>query len=75
MSVAEDLQTVADDLTTLQGVVAQAVTDLNVPETDSVGDQFLANAISFLTGLNYVVTAPAPETETPAEEPTEPVEG
>jgi hypothetical protein len=70
MSVADDLKTVADDLTTLQGVVAQAVTDLNVPATESVGDTFLAASVAALEAAGYTVTAP--ETETPAEDSTDP---
>lgn len=69
MSVQDDLAQVATDLTTAQAVVSQAVTDLSVPAVDSVGDQFLANAVSFLQGQGYTVTAP--EVETPAEDATD----
>ena len=77
MSVVDDLTAVQSDLTTVQTAVSQAVTDLSVPATDSVGDQFLANAVSFLTGLGYTVTAPVAAvddsaTETPAEDATDP---
>jgi hypothetical protein len=61
MSVADDLQGIANDLTALQAGVAQAVTDLNseTSTTESAGDQVLAAIIPVLTSAGYTVTPPA----------------
>ena len=59
MSVADDLSTVAEDLTTAQAAVSQAVTDLSAPAVPSVGDQVLEAVIPVLTAAGYTVTPPA----------------
>jgi len=69
MSVQDDLTQVAEDLTTAQTAVSQAVTDLSVPATESTGDTVLAAIVSALEAAGYTVTAP--ETETPADDGTE----
>lgn len=65
MSVTDDLKTVADDLTTLQGVVASAVTELGAAPVPSAGDTVLATLVTALEAAGYTVTAP--EVETAAE--------
>lgn len=72
MSVADDLNQASSDLGTVKTVLDQAVTDLNVPATESVGDTFLAASVTALEAAGYTVTPPAaPESETPAEDSTE----
>ena len=69
MSVADDLTVIQNDLTALTAGVAQAVTDLNVPTVESVGDTFLAASVTALEAAGYTVTPPAaPETETSSED-------
>ena len=43
--------------------LADLEADLTTPATDSVGDQFLANAVSFLEGQGYTVTVPGAASE------------
>lgn len=72
MSVADDLAGIQNDLTALSTAVGQAVTDLSVPATESVGDQVLAAIVPVLEAAGYTVTPPAPaEAETPAEDATD----
>lgn len=44
--------------------------DLTTPTTDSVGDQFLASAVSFLENQGYTVTPPTEDSGTDGEEAT-----
>lgn len=79
MSLLDDLTGIQNDLNTLSAAVGQAVTDLSVPATDSVGDQVLSAIVPVLTNAGYTVTPPATQvpvttpddTETPAEETTD----
>lgn len=70
MSVTDDLSQVATDLATAQTVVSQAVTDLSVPATETVGDQVLAAIAPVLEAAGYTVTAPT--AEAPAEDAENP---